>query len=160
MHVHDDGSTDGTREAVAHLAGQRVVTVELGGHLGPCESFFRLLSAARIDGAYVAFCDQDDLWLPGKLWRAVGLLEGSARQPSMYCGRLTFADAELNPAGLSPLPAPQTFSVECVSRRCGAGPTIVINTKGRELLQTSFRLHDNARRLVISCVLRAGEHRL
>ena len=84
--------------------GRDDVAVDLGGHVGPWKSYFGLLAEARLDGAYVAFCDQDDLWLPGKLSRAVSFLEGSAKSPSLYCGRLTFTDANLNPVGLSPFP--------------------------------------------------------
>ena len=156
VHVRDDGSTDGTREAVAHLAGERVVAVELGSHVGPCQSYFRLLSAARVDGAYVAFCDQDDLWLPGKLWRAVSLLEGSARQPSMYCGRLTFADAELNPVGLSPLPRRKLSLSNALVENVAPGPTMVINTKGRELITNKLPayaiMHDAWSYLVFSAL--------
>ena len=139
VHVRDDGSTDGTREAVAHLAGQRVVAIELGSHMGPCQSYFRLLSAARVDGAYVAFCDQDDLWLPGKLWRAVSLLEGSARRPSMYCGRLTFADAKLNPVGLSPLPGRKLSLSNALVENVAPGHTKSLIQKDGSLLQKSCR---------------------
>ena len=130
-----------------------------GADWGPCQSYFRLLSAARVDGAYVAFCDQDDLWLPGKLWRAVSLLEGSARQPSMYCGRLTFADAELNPVGLSPLPRRKLSLSNALVENVAPGPT-VINTKGRELITKKLPayaiMHDAWSYLVFS----AGEHRV
>ena len=107
LYVRDDGSTDGTREAVANLARRGDVAIELGSHVGPCKSYFGLLTTSEVDGGYVAFCDQDDVWLPGKLSRAVNLLEGSARRPSMYCGRLVFTDAKLNSVGLSPVPRRQ-----------------------------------------------------
>ena len=39
---------------------------------GPCINFFSLLSNAK--SCYVAFADQDDIWLPEKLERAVASL--------------------------------------------------------------------------------------
>ena len=156
VHVRDDGSTDGTRETVAHLAGRGVVAVELGGHVGPCQSYFRLLATARVDGAYVAFCDQDDIWLPGKLWRAVSLLEGSARRPTMYCGRLSFTDANLNPVGLSPLPRRQLSLSNALVENVAPGPTMVINTRGRGLITKKLPayaiMHDAWSYLVFSAL--------
>ena len=134
LHVRDDGSTDGTREAVAELVGQGQVAVDLGSHIGPWRSYFELLTMAGLEGSFVAFCDQDDLWLPGKLSRAVRFLEGSARRPSMYCGRLTVTDVKLNAVGLSPLPRRPLSISNALVENVALGPTIVINARGRDLI--------------------------
>ena len=67
--VRDDGSTDATRAIVADYAARRPEMVVLvdpdGPHLGACGSFARLLELSTAD--YVMLCDQDDVWLPGKV---------------------------------------------------------------------------------------------
>ena len=94
--MRDDGSTDGTIE----ILRSRGLEAERGEHLGFVRSFAALL--ARSDADYVAFCDQDDVWLPDKVSRAVARLEGISG-PALYCGRLAVVDERLEPA---PAPAP------------------------------------------------------
>lgn len=63
--VADDGSTDATREIVTGLRDDRITLLE-GEHSGlPAVARNRAIARAR--GAYVAFLDADDLWLPEKL---------------------------------------------------------------------------------------------
>jgi glycosyltransferase involved in cell wall biosynthesis len=63
--VADDGSTDGTAEAVWAMSDPRVRVVALAreGHIGRV----RNAGVAAGSGELVAFLDSDDLWLPGKL---------------------------------------------------------------------------------------------
>ena len=64
MVVVDDGSTDDTH-AVAAAAGPRVVLVRNQKPAGVSAARNRGIRAAR--GAWIAFCDDDDLWSPDKL---------------------------------------------------------------------------------------------
>lgn len=82
--VVDDGSTDRTREVVADIKSDRVRYIyqqNSGGPSGP-----RNTGIQHAQGKYVAFLDSDDIMLPGKLQRAVDLLD---REP--YLG-LVFAN--------------------------------------------------------------------
>ncbi len=67
--VCDDGSTDGTRELLyeyIQTCPDRIRMVNSGpGRLGARGNFAFLLKHSTAD--YVAFCDQDDCWLPEKL---------------------------------------------------------------------------------------------
>jgi len=73
-----DRSTDGTEAWFAQLQAQnaRVVLLPVGEVFGgAARNFFRLLrdiDFSRFE--YVAYADQDDIWLPGKLKRAVDSL--------------------------------------------------------------------------------------
>jgi glycosyltransferase involved in cell wall biosynthesis len=62
--IADDGSTDDTvRLASAFGRVVRVLTRERVG--GPVKNFERVLAAANCGG--IALCDQDDVWLPGRM---------------------------------------------------------------------------------------------
>ena len=100
--VRDDGSTDGTmdmlRDEVA-LRPDRVRIVDDGqGRLGPKASFAALLR--QTDARWIAFCDQDDYWLPAKLARQITTLEelqaahGPAT-PLLCCSDAVVTDSEL-----------------------------------------------------------------
>ncbi len=76
--VGDDRSDDATLAILARFAETAPfpVRVMVNDHrLHFAENFIR--TAARCRGRYVAFCDQDDIWSPHKLRRAVGALEGA-----------------------------------------------------------------------------------
>jgi glycosyltransferase involved in cell wall biosynthesis len=125
--VRDDGSTDGTLE----LLRSRGLDAERGEHVGFVQSFAALLARANAD--HVAFCDQDDVWLPDKLSRAIGRLE-DVSGPALYCGRLAVVDERVEPLGLSPLPRRGLSFANALVESQAAGCTIVLNRPARELL--------------------------
>lgn len=68
--VGDDGSSDGTMGLLEDFAREAPFEVRIhqnDTNLGFGENFLRLASMCR--GSWIAFCDQDDVWLPGKLER-------------------------------------------------------------------------------------------
>jgi glycosyltransferase involved in cell wall biosynthesis len=63
--VLNDGSTDGTAQELRRFEGEiRVVWQENAGHVAAMN---RCFTEAR--GEFVAICDADDVWMPGKLER-------------------------------------------------------------------------------------------
>jgi glycosyltransferase involved in cell wall biosynthesis len=82
--VCDDGSTDGSREAVEAVArtDARIRWVQ-GAHSGlPGVNRNRGIRAAR--GEWIAFQDSDDLWVPGKLERQLAVLKASPDAAFVY----------------------------------------------------------------------------
>ena len=74
----DDGSTDGTAQWLREFADgePRLSVLELKGRAGSAgANFYRLVSHAPITAdELVAFSDQDDIWVAGKLARHAGLI--------------------------------------------------------------------------------------
>jgi glycosyltransferase involved in cell wall biosynthesis len=68
LHWLDDHSTDNTRDVVRSAASRAEIPLvewHQPNHGGLVGSFFQLLECAVAD--IYLFCDQDDIWLPGKL---------------------------------------------------------------------------------------------
>ncbi len=79
--VRDDASTDATPALLADWAARRPGKIEIldgGPRLGACGNFAALLQRAEAD--YVMFCDQDDVWLPGKIARTLDKMRQTERQ--------------------------------------------------------------------------------
>lgn len=93
--VVDDGSTDGTCEAVARLHDPRLRLIVHETNQGVCPT--RNSGAAAAQGEWVVFLDSDDELLPG----AIDMIEACAmRQPaSVSAVRFLFA---LDDGGISP----------------------------------------------------------
>jgi len=69
--VVNDGSTDDTRAVLDHYRGR--ITVIDQDNRGMCAA--RNVAIRQAQGAYIAFLDADDRWLPTKLAQQVALLE-------------------------------------------------------------------------------------
>ena len=64
--ISDDASTDGTRKILEEYKNDKRIKLFLqAGNLGPSKNFEFALQQAK--GEYIAFSDQDDIWLPGKI---------------------------------------------------------------------------------------------
>ncbi len=73
--ARDDGSSDRTMELLCSFVERGVLDIidRPDGNVGVVASFFELLS--RVEADVYMFCDQDDVWLPGKVQAAVSGLE-------------------------------------------------------------------------------------
>jgi glycosyltransferase involved in cell wall biosynthesis len=135
----DDGSTDATlavlESFVARHEDERRVEIRKGPDCGPTANFLSLAADPAIDGTYFAYCDQDDIWYPDKLERAVVWLATiSAEVPALYCARTTLIDLKGRYLGRSRLfhKAPD-FRNALVQSLAGAN-TMVFNRAARALL--------------------------
>ena len=70
--IRDDGSSDRTVEIIKRYQkkNKNICLVE-GHNLGVISSFFELFRIADESADYFALADQDDIWFPNKVERAV-----------------------------------------------------------------------------------------
>lgn len=141
IYIRDDGSTDSTIEILREYSEKHVnIHVSHGKNLGFVKSFFELLTKSGA-ADYYAFCDQDDIWMPEKLYKAVEKLRvlQDSNTPAMYFGRTEYVDKELNHLGYSP-----EFNLEklgfnhAIVQNAATGCTIVFNASARELCTASL----------------------
>ena len=155
LYWRDDGSSDETRDVLQEFAtragqGRCVELAGRPGNLGPAESFYSLLREVSGDlasGDAVAFADQDDVWLPEKLERALtALATVPASEPALYCARQMLVSADLAPIGLSVLPRVPAGFPAALTQNVATGCTILLNRPAARLVASSrpspAALHD------------------
>jgi glycosyltransferase involved in cell wall biosynthesis len=134
--VGDDGSSDATIDRITAFRRaypDRAVHLRAGPGRGVTANFLALLCDPGILADYAAFCDQDDVWLPGKLARALDMI-GRTDGPALYGARTIITDARLRVTGLSPdFRRPPCFGNALVQNMAG-GNTMVMNAAARRLI--------------------------
>lgn len=140
--ISDDGSRDDSLGVIHDfIASGPGFAVDL--HQGPCrgavENFLQLISLVPDWAQWLAFADQDDVWLAGKLardWQLLSRLKARAGPaliggPSLICAR------SLAPLGPSRAPCrPLGFRHALVQNFAG-GNTMMVNRAGIALLQAA-----------------------
>jgi len=136
--VSDDGSTDATADIVARFAREHPQRVRLvnGPRQGVCANFMSLATNPTIEADYFAFSDQDDIWHPDKLRRALDWLSTIPDDvPGMYCGRTELMSADGRCYGLSPLFKRAPSFQNALVQSLGGGNTMVFNRATKKLLE-------------------------
>jgi glycosyltransferase involved in cell wall biosynthesis len=107
--VVDDGSRDPgvAAQVVADLADDRVVLVRNDVPMGVSAARNRAIAGAR--GAWVAFCDDDDLWAPDKLALQLAAARSSGRG-WVYTGAVKIDLQQRVVAGLPPPPPDEVMA--------------------------------------------------
>ena len=131
--VVDDGSTDRTAEIVTDYAclhpRVRLVSLENGG-----PSRARNIGAlVHARGAYIAFLDADDLWMPSKLERSVALLDRPNGPVATFARVAFFKDHPNKIEAVSRLPNNKhtPFSFLCENPVCTTSNIVVAADKFR-----------------------------
>lgn len=101
--IRDDGSTDSTIQILKKYAsGHSNVDLLLEENRGAEMSFHNLCKYAKehVKADYYAFCDQDDVWQPEKLSKAIDKLSHLKKDaPNLYFSNLKMVDRDLNEMG-------------------------------------------------------------
>ncbi len=138
--VSDDGSRDGTPDilrAFDHAHPGRVLHLLQGPRLGSAaQNFMALLTQRDVPHGLVALADQDDVWLPQKLSRAVDHLAGTPPNlPAIYGSESILTDATLRARAHSKRPAAKPSFRNALVQNIFAGHSIVLNAPALQIVQ-------------------------
>jgi GT2 family glycosyltransferase len=104
--VVDNGSSDGTADAITSRYGSEVITVALADNAG---AGARNIGVQLAGTPYVAFCDDDSGWAPGALPRAAEVFAGHPRlgllAAQVLVGDEQIPDPACDAMAATPLPA-------------------------------------------------------
>lgn len=134
--VSDDGSTDGTRDIVARFAAAhptRDVQLIEGPRQGATRNFLHLVDQAAPD-EWLAFCDQDDVWLPERLDRGMAQIGGTSG-PAATASRTIICDDELRPLAPAPLFSRPAGFRNALVQACLPGNTFLANPDAVAILK-------------------------
>jgi len=156
INVRDDGSSDDTRSILkSYEAKHPNIHVSFGEWLGIANSFFHLLQNNGDASQYFAFCDQDDVWCPDKIERAVEKLsEMGPGVPALYCSRLEYVSQDLSHLKYSRSPGRELAFQGALVENSATGCSIMLNRVARDMIVDSLPrqciMHDWWCYLVIS----------
>lgn len=131
--IRDDGSADETISCIENREYPFPIQVFNGDNLGFCKSFISLLETANAD--YYSFADQDDIWYPEKIEKAVEWLETQQEtEPLLYHCGYDIIDDEKNKIGEF-LFSDENFDFRrSLTENHYSGFCMVINNSLRELI--------------------------
>lgn len=139
--IRDDGSSDNSVKIIDEtIKNDNRFRLIVGENLGFQKSFFELLKIKN-DYKYYAFADQDDVWLPNKLSKAIEKLKEIEEEniPCVYFSNLMQVDSELNEIGLRYIKELQVDSFEeNLTHNYAYGCTMVFNKFSKELACRCF----------------------
>ncbi len=136
----DDGSRDASASLITAFALEvpQTISIVQGPKAGVAVNFLSLLRDLEGDPDFVAFSDQDDVWLPEKLERAIAALSSFSPDQPMLLGTASYiVDDELNNKVRSPrfnrLPSFRNALVQSVA----GGNTMLLNRAGWQLAKAA-----------------------
>ena len=128
LFVRDDGSRDDTAAILEDYAKRGLLTLEVGENRGMVRSFFAALAMVPPTFEYIAFCDQDDVWHPDKLSRALSVLQPRNQAvPQLYCSEYNFCDEQLNRTARSHLNRIGVCFSRLMAENVCSGNTMLMN---------------------------------
>lgn len=142
LYVRDDGSTDRTRQILETYASERKLIYEKGKNRGFIRSFLLALKHCP-EADYYAWCDQDDVWMPDKIERAVKILENQAgkERPALYFTDYDFYDEHMRYTGHGLVhklgPSFANSLMDCIS----LGFNSVFNEHARKMMLQNLPRH-------------------
>jgi glycosyltransferase involved in cell wall biosynthesis len=134
----DDGSTDETLTIMRNFAKRAGEArcreaADSGLHLGAGASFLSLLAQTPQSEA-IAFADQDDVWMPDKLARALPHFGNARDHAFLYCARQYLVDDQLQGRHLSILPGDRPGFPASLTQNIVHGNTMVMNRRAADLV--------------------------
>ncbi|MGJ1335523.1 glycosyltransferase [Sphingobacterium siyangense] len=141
--IQDDGSTDDTLNLVSKDFFDLTYFVNDPGTGSAARNFVKMVCEMDFNEQfeYVAFSDQDDVWLPEKLYKAIEFLK--KENADLYCSNLTKWDISNNSYSELKKDFPQK-KFDYLFEGGSAGCTYVFTQKFARELQTFFNIVDSS----------------
>jgi glycosyltransferase involved in cell wall biosynthesis len=137
--VSDDGSRDQTLPILHGYQekwGINKLTITSGPGKGSTANFLSLTCRHEIEADYYAYTDQDDIWQPDKLERALSWLKTQPQDmPALYCSRTIIVDSDNREIGLSPLFTKSPSFANALIQNIAGGNTMVFNHAACKLVR-------------------------
>ncbi len=134
----DDGSNDETAAILSQhqkKLGPSRMQIRNGPQQGFVANFLSLICNPAIAADYYAYSDQDDIWEPEKLSRAVTVLKTIPDHiPALFGSRTRLIDHDGRECGFSPLFRHQPAFGNALVQNIAGGNTMVFNAAAREHL--------------------------
>lgn len=150
--VSDDGSQDGTLEILRswqeRWQGRHEMRLFSGARQGAAANFMSLLTHPELPRCTVALSDQDDVWHPDKLARALDTLAAlPSDQPGLYGAQSIYTDADLHPTGRSVPPLRGPSFANALTQNSVSGHSATLNPATLDLVRhagvpTGIPFHD------------------
>lgn len=138
--ISDDGSTDQTREVAkawaANWTGGKAIICD-GPQKGFAANFLSALSEITSTTQYVALSDQDDIWFPDKLARAVKALGATPSRPALYGSATLECDFDLKPNRISRRATVDLTFNHAIGQNFAGGNTMLLNAAALKLVQAA-----------------------
>lgn len=142
LFIRDDGSSDGSVDIIEQLHKKYTdrIIVEHGENIGYNASYFQLLKLTKeSEYDFYSFSDQDDVWLPEKLYCAVKKLrEGRQDIPKLYASTSYLVHDDLIPYGITRKKRRALHFYNCLIQDICPGHTEVFNPCLHRLMQADF----------------------
>lgn len=137
--VGDDGSGDATLAILNRFdrlhPGRNLRLIDGPRHGRAAQNFMRLLTWKERPNGMVALADQDDVWLPCKLARAVAHVQQSPETlPTIYASESLLTNQNLRPLRQKKPPAAHPCFRNALVQNLFAGHTIVLNAAAVDLV--------------------------
>jgi glycosyltransferase involved in cell wall biosynthesis len=135
IYVRDDCSRDGTVEILRDYAkDDSIILIEGEKNLGYPEGFYEMLRTVT-EADYFSFSDQDDIWEPDKISRAVvGLNRRAQDKPALFFANYDICDEKLNYIRTSSCLRTKPEFRNSLYACLGLGFTFVLNRAAKEMI--------------------------
>lgn len=152
LHVSDDSPTAKSRQVIDDFfgaqspakdsvdrqnppTGDNTVDITQGPRAGFAANYMHMIKTSA-DG-FIAFADQDDIWCPNKLSRALAALEAvPADVPALYCARSIYWDGQDKKRLSAPFRRAPSFR-NALIENIAQGNTIVLNPAAARLARAA-----------------------
>ncbi len=137
--IRDDGSTDGTLDILREYSEKYGFEIIEGENLGLNLSMYELMRHRDRTCAYYSFSDQDDVWLPEKLKRAVDALSKFEDDtPALYSACSHITDDKLEIKGHTLIPKRKLSFYNAMIQNICPGHSEVCNNAFMNILSEKY----------------------